>query len=315
MKERKGGLFYPDGLYKTDQQVKRKLALEGQLPPIIEGAPERKSFKDYATIAIARSKVAREFSPQAQGGVKVTVPDDTKLNFIADLHAWHPQTNHERFFQEIEVIMETPKSLIVYGGDMIEGVHWGGAGGSEQVGSLDEQKGFLRELWKRTKGRVIAAVSGEHDSKWASRSGSDPYAEFTDLTDAPYKRGLLELTLEAGDIQYTGLIAHRLRGNSIYSNTHPAVRASREVQGHDFYLGAHTHRKGITQQPVREKESARMVTFGISGPYKEEDEFTQRSGWISQKTKQLYGFALRFNPEEKKIEIDEDIISANKKWG
>jgi hypothetical protein len=203
----------------------------------------------------------------------------------------------------------------VFGGDLVEGVHWGGASGAEMVGSLDEQKGFMRELWKRTKGRVIGAVSGEHDSKWASRSGADPYAEFTDITGAPYKRGLLEMHLEAGGQDYSGIICHKARGNSIYSNTHPAVRMGREIQGHDFYLAGHTHRKGITQQPVREVDDSRMVTYGISGPYKEEDAYTQRSGWISQKSKQLYGFSVRFNSEDKRIEVDEDIVHANKKWG
>lgn len=309
----KEGLHYINGESETAPQIKRRLALEGQLP-IITGLPEVKTFKDYATIAITRSKDAKEFSRQAQGRVTVTVPDDAILNFIADVHAFHPQTNHERIFQEIETIMETPKSYIVFGGDLIEGIFWGGAS-MEQVGSLDEQRGFLRELWKRTKGRVVAAVSGEHDSKWAAKTGADPYGEFTELSGGAYKRGLLELTMETGDEAYTGLIAHRLRGNSIYNNLHPTMRASREIQGFDFYLAGHTHRKAVGIQPVREKEGARSVAFGVSGPYKETDEYAQRSGWVEQRSRQLYGFALRFSPNQRLIEIDEDILNANKKWG
>ena len=120
----KEGLYYTNGESETTSQIKRKLALEGQLPPVIDGLPEMKTFKDYATIAISRSKDAKEFSRQAQGRVTVTVPDDAILNFIADVHAFHPQTNHERIFQEIEAIMETPKSYIVFGGDLVEGVFW-----------------------------------------------------------------------------------------------------------------------------------------------------------------------------------------------
>lgn len=314
MSKERAAIYYPNGESASSSQVKRKLAMEGQLPPVIEGLPERKTFKDYATIAIARSKDAKEFSRQAQGKVVVRVPDDAILNFISDVHAFHPNTDHQRIFQEIEVIMETPKSYIVFGGDLIEGVFWGGAS-MEQVGSLDEQKGFLRELWKRTEGRVVAAVSGEHDSKWSAKTGADPYGEFTELTGGAYKRGLLELTMEAGDEAYQGLIAHRLRGNSIYNNLHPPMRASREVQGFDFYVSGHTHRKGVGIQAVRNAEGAKSVAFGVSGPYKETDEYAQRSGWIEQRTSQLYGFALRFSPEERLIEIDEDILNANKKWG
>lgn len=315
MTERKKGLFYPDGDFKSDREIKRKLAIEGQLPPIIEGVPRKKDFKDYVSVAVRRSKDAKELSNSATGKVRVVVPDDAIVNFISDVHAFNPTTDHERVLQEVETIMETPRSYIILGGDLVEGVHWGGATGTEQVGSLNEQKGFLRSLFKRVKGRVIGAVSGEHDSKWASRTGADPYEDFSEITDAPYKRGLLEIELEAGDTEYSGLVSHKLRGNSIYNNLHPPMRASREVQGHDFYFSGHTHRKGVAIQPVREKGGARSVAFGVSGTYKETDEYTQRSGWIEQKTKQLYGFATRFNPEEKKIEIDEDIISANKKWG
>lgn len=284
-------------------------------PPIIEGAPERKTFKDYATLAIIRSKQAREFSPHAQGGVRVAVPDDAIVNFIADLHAFNARTNHDRFLDEIETIMETPKSYIVFGGDLIEGIHWGGAGGGEQVGSLDEQKMFMRELWRRTAGRVLGAVSGEHDSKWAAKNGADPYVDFSEFTGAPYKRGVLDLSLEAGEVAYQGLISHKFRGSSIYNNLHPVMRASREVQGYDFYLGGHTHRKGLGLQSVRDKDGARSVAFGISGPYTETGEYAQRSGYIEQKTKQLYGFALRFDPSVQRIEIDEDILAANSKWG
>lgn len=610
----------------------------------IEGLQSSKDFDDYTNLAIRRSNEAKEFSPQAQNQIIVRVPDDIIVNFIADVHAFHPTTDHERLRQELDVIKKTRNSYVIFGGDLVEGVFWGGAS-MEQVGSLDNQKGFLREMFKMMKGKTIGAVSGEHDcidnktealtkrgwltydkvkktdefltinpqtgflewhkykhfhkysvndlemvkiktrdfdffgtdnhrffiqgrrnkkfgfvsaleysqriwgnefipmsstfglpdykisdnligimawviadgwvewkdkrirvgqrvekshylrelldkerfeysecktkpnvcgdiidgktvksrkpfmvfelkgrmkekllkilngdkhqipemvwkfsdrqfdifmenfvladgtfngrdnsylifqksrkfiddiqalcamhnkrttiyeyknsygkqlrinvckrngmrfnspklisklkkytgiiwditvkngnflvrrngkeyftgnSKWAAKTGADPYTDFQELTKAPYKRGLLEIKIIAGNQDYTGIVAHKLRGNSIYTNVHPAVRAGREIQGHDFYFGGHTHRKGLMLQAVRDKNGAHSVAFGISGPYKEEDEYTQRSGWISQKTKQLYGFAVRFNPDTKRIEIDEDIVAANKRWG
>jgi hypothetical protein len=165
-------------------------------------------------------------------------------------------------------------------------------------------------MFKMMKGRIIGAVSGEHDSKWSSRTGADPYADL----DAPYKRGILEIDLTAGGENYSGIVAHKLRGSSIYNNTHPQMRAGREIQGHSFYFSGHTHRKGISVQPVREKGGARSVAYGSSGTYKETDDYAQRSGWISQKTKQLFGFAVRFSPDKQRIEMDEDIVEANKKW-
>jgi len=277
----------------------------------IEGLQTPKNFDDYVSLAIRRSKEAAEFSPQVQGKIHVTVPDEAVVSFISDVHAFHPTTDHERILREVEAIKNNKKALVILGGDLIEGVFWGGAGGSEMVGSLDEQKGFLKELFKMLKGKVIGAVSGEHDSKWSAKTGADPYG---DLVGAPYKRGLLEIDITAGQSEYSGLVAHQMRGNSIYNNLHPVMRASREVQGYDFYFSGHTHRKAVGLQAVRDVDGAHSVAFGISGPYKETDEYTQRSGWISQKTRQLYGFTVRFNPNDKRIEVDEDIIKANKKW-
>lgn len=280
----------------------------------IGGLQEPKDFDDYINLAIRRSKEAREFSPQAQGKVHITVPDDAVVSFISDVHAFHPTTDHERLKKEIDTIRNNKKGLVILGGDLVEGVFWGGAGGSEMVGSLDEQKMFLREMFKSLKGHIIASTSGEHDSKWSAKTGADPYADFQELTNAPYKRGILEIEINAGGEQYTGLVAHQMRGNSIYNNLHPVMRASREVQGYDFYFSGHTHRKAVGLQAVRDVDGAHSVAFGISGPYKETDEYTQRSGWISQTTRQLYGFTVRFNPENKRIEVDEDIVKANKKW-
>jgi predicted phosphodiesterase len=280
----------------------------------IEGLQQPKNFDDYTNLAIRRSNEAKEFSPQAQGQIIVRVPDDIVVNFISDVHAFHPTTNHERLRSELETIKKNKKSYVIFGGDLVEGIYWGGAGSGEMVGSLDEQKGFLKEMFKMMRGKTIGAVSGEHDSKWAAKTGADPYVDFTDLTKAPYKRGLLEIKIISGKEEYLGLVAHKLRGSSLYNNLHPSMRANREMPGYDFIFAGHTHRKGIALQPQRYAGGARTVAHGISGPYKEEDEYTQRSGWISQKTKQLYGFAVRLNPDTKRIEVDEDIVAANKRW-
>lgn len=278
------------------------------------GLQKRKDFNEYADLAIRRSQEAREFSPSVQKEVHVVVPDDAIVNFISDIHAFHPTSDIKRVKKELQTIMKTKNSYIIWGGDLIEGIFWGGAS-HEQIGSLDEQRGFLKEMFRMTEGRTLGAVSGEHDSKWAQKTGADPYYDFTEQTGAPYKRGILEIGIRAGDMDYSGIVTHKLRGNSIYNNAHPAIRASREIQGHDFYFAGHTHRKGLSLQPVRERGGSRMVAYGIGGPYKEEDEYTQRSGWLSQKSKQLYGFSVRFDPESKHIEMNEDIIKANKNWG
>lgn len=279
----------------------------------IRGLQQPKDFNDYASLAIRRGKEAREFSPSIQDKIGARFKDEAIINFIADVHAGHPTSHIDRLQAELQAIRENPKSAVIFGGDLIEGVHWGGAS-MEQIMSLDEQKGFLKEMFRSMRGHTIGAVSGEHDSKWAAKTGADPYTDFQELSGGGYKRGLMEVRIEAGGEEYDILVAHKLRGSSIYNNLHPTMRASKEIQGYDGYLAGHTHRKAVGVQPVRDKDGSKSVAFGISGPYKETDEYTQRSGWMEQKTKQLFGLAIRLNPDERAIEISDDIVRANREW-
>ena len=75
-----------------------------------------------------------------------------------EISSQHPNTNHERIQQELEVIKNTPFSYLALTGDLLHGIHWGGAGGAEQTGTLDEQRMFLGAVFKELKGKVLFAL-------------------------------------------------------------------------------------------------------------------------------------------------------------
>lgn len=302
--------------FESDSEIKRKLALEGQTRPEISGIKFPKDFDDYSNIAKRRSKDVHELSPRTEETIKVRLPRTSIISFIGDVHAGHPNSDYERLQQEIEVIRNTPDSYVVFTGDLIEGIHWGGASQSEQVMSLDEQGGFLRSMFKKLRGKVLAGVSGEHDSKWAARTGSDPYSQFSEIAEAPYVRGIAELDIDVGEQNYRGVVQHRAKGYSMYNKNHPTFRQARfHNQGADFYVSGHTHQKQVSQEAIREfGKKAREVTHLSIGTYKGSDEYSERKGYSPQAREEMGGASIRLRDDRKKIDLDSDVLEAHRKW-
>lgn len=311
------GLYYPDGQFRSDKEVKRKLALEGRLPEMKHVTPIKLPLdvNHYLDRATERSEQMQELSPRSENLVKITLPRTSIISVLADLHHGHMQTHHQRIKQELEVIRNTPDSYVILGADLVEGIHWGGASGGEQSANLDEQHAFLRSLFKALQGKIIVGVSGEHDSKWASRVSGDPYGTFGENALAPYVRGIAEVEVAIKQQNYRLIIQHRARGFSMYNKNHPTYRQVRfELQGGDVYCSSHTHKKQISQEAIREFDNARIVTHISTGAYRSGDEYGDRQGFVHQKPKEMYGASFVLNADRKQVDVDYDIISAHRKF-
>lgn len=310
------GLYSADGSFRSDQTIKRELALEGQVEPVYKTPlVKQPSLKDYLQRAEDRKQAMKEAFQVSDNHVELTLPETSTVNFMGDLHFGNPNTDNKRIQQEIEVIKNTPNSFVMLMGDLVDGIFWGGASQSEQNQTLSEQHGFLRAMFKELRGKIIAGVSGEHDSKWASKSGSDPYDIMTGETGAPYIRGIAEIGVNIGNFLYKIVGAHKMRGHSMYNKNHPTFRMEKfGIQGADVYVSAHNHQKQIAQETLRGFNEAREVTHVAIGPYKDGDEYGDRSGFSKQKKEEMYGAAIRLHKKEKKVDVEKDIIDAVKRW-
>ena len=97
--------------------------------------------------------------------------------------------------------------------------------------------------------------------------------------------------------------SHRLRGNSIYTNSHPSVRGHKETQGLDLAFCGHTHKKGLVSQPIREFNGARMGHGIVTGTYQLGSEYTKDSGYGTQQGDELGMYWVVFGHEKKVISI------------
>lgn len=311
MKER--GLYYPDNSFKTRQEIRRDLALKGEIPIFETPLPVERNLEYWSSRFSRRQKEWLETSPIKENHVTISFKDDILLNLIGDIHLGNPWTDHERLNQEIEVIRNTPNSFLLFGGDLVDGFFFNPAQ-YEQVEQADEQYSYVRTLVKTLgkERKLLVAFSGDHDA-WPRKMGIDPWAEFSKEAGIYYMQGVGHITLKIGDVEYYITAAHQLPGSSIYTNAHPGVRASKEIQGADIYVNFHTHRKGLVAQPVKMfGDKSRWIHAISAGPYKSTDEYLRKRGYGRQVTDELYGSAIILPTDKKKPQYFEDILEANR---
>ena len=232
--------------FATDSSIRRELAIKGETKALeyASGLPVKRNLNDYINSAEKRNKEYNSFKETAENPIKIKLPDTSIVSVIGDLHFNHPETDLERFRREIEVIRNTPNSYIILGGDLVDGIFWGGE--RENNFNLNEEFGFMYSLFEELKGKVLFGVSGEHDSKWRAKTGGDIYEIFTGITGAPYVKGIAEAEVDIKGIDYKIVAAHKMLGRSMYNKNHPTMRQSRfGLQGGDVYISCHTHKKQI----------------------------------------------------------------------
>lgn len=315
----------PEGIYRganeedfvSTEELKREMALRGELSKLSFSSEIKYpiDIDRHLTLAQQRADQQKELSPRAENFVEVTLPGDSIISILADIHFGHPGVIIERIRQELELIRNTPNSYVILNGDMLDGIFWGGESGGEQSANLTEQKQFLISLFTALKDKVIVATSGEHDSKWASGRAGDPYSDFSKLTNAPYVRGVAEVLIHVGEQKYRLVIQHKALGSSMYNKNHPTFRQSRfDLQGADVYISSHTHKKQISQEAIRKFGKADLITHISTGTYKTGDGYGNRLGYAEQMSKEMFGAAIRLNKDRKLVEVDHSIVEAHRRW-
>jgi hypothetical protein len=313
MKERGIYTSPKESSFKSDREVKRKMALRGELPEFVTPLPAKRDWKYWSARFIQKEKDFKEAIPKKENNIIIRLPMPALVSFIGDLHAGNPHTFHERVALEIESILNTKNSFLILGGDMIDGFFFNPAQ-YEQIEQLPEQRRYLtsmiEELGKNHK--LLVAWSGEHDT-WGKKMGADPYTSFAESVNAYFIEGIGYVTLNVGKQNVKILVSHKLPGSSIYNYAHPATRASREIQGADIYIGFHTHKKAHLEQSVKLfGGEAKWVHLCAAGTYKTDDEYSRRNGWANQDPKEMFGFSFEFNGED--IVYHNDILKAHKNF-
>lgn len=309
------GLHMPDGSFRSQKQIRREAAINGDVPLFVTPLPIEKDFDYWSSRFRVRAEQFQEAAEVKQQTVEITLPgSDACINFIGDLHVGSPYTDYDRIAQEIETIVNTPQSYVMLMGDLVDGFFFNPAQ-FDQMEQSPEQFQYSKALIEHLAAhdRLLIGWGGDHDN-WAKRAGLSAYTHFAQEAKAHYIYGVGFVTLNIGDEQYRLTGAHRLPGHSMYNKNHPGMRAEKfgGARGSDIVVHGHTHQKGYALQPVSEfGGKSRNVHYISIGPYKATDEYARKLGFSQQSEAEMFGSSILISGKKKKIQYYDSILEAN----
>lgn len=312
MIENKPGIIMPDGSFFSKEQINLKLIRQGEVKVLSE-IPTSKTFEYWGDRFEVRQKQYNEAEIR-KDKVEFLFDQEPIINVMGDLHIGSPNTDYKRINEEIEIICRTPNSYLMILGDTVDGFFFNPAE-MEQMEQPPEQFRYINSIFEKVgkEKKLLVAFGGDHCT-WAKKTGADPYEEFSSKFNAHYMHGVGFLTLKVGETDYKMIAAHRLPGFSMYNNSHPEMRLSKDVQGADIYLGAHTHTKGYNQQEVQQfGGESRLVNFISVGPYKASDEYSRKKGFPNKTENGMYGCAFKLYKDHRQVKYYSSILEANSK--
>jgi len=310
------GLYYPDGHFEDDAEIKRKLYLEGDHPEpdFISSSSLPKNFQQYS--AEWRQKQNNRTETYQDRG-EVQLFDTSLVTFQSDLHIGGEETDYARIEQEAEVIVNTPNSYVVLMGDLIDNFSFNPPT-HETLDVVPEQLRFARELIKyySDNKKLLAIWAGNHDY-WTMRQGFDIYEYLMEGTKAYKFFGVSYLDINVCDQQYKVCGSHQFAGNSMYNKAHPQNRAIRfgGAWGADIVVSGHWHEKAIAQQTFDqyggESFTATMIALGT---YKLRDGYTRNKAFAKRDMNSAYGVSVEMSKDRKSYLPYYDVIEAHRKF-
>lgn len=252
--------------------------------------------------------------PKNQTDVTFTFTTPAMINLLSDLHIGHPTTNYKRIEDEINVISDTENSYVIFVGDLINNMNWN-PGQMEEAEQTPQQIGYLKSIIDHfvKKDKLLHAIHGDHDG-WLKKSGYDIYGDLAE-EGVSSSNGPTFFHMNVDQQLYEMAGAHQLPGHSIYNPTHPQARAYRfgSMHGADVIFSGHNHKKGVAATFQHELGQPKEVNLVALGPYKEHDDWLAKKGWPEQRPEEMFGVAVYLNALVHQVEVDLDIIKANKR--
>lgn len=305
------------GLYYSGNENSFKAVRNEQPSPVITfDKPQGRDASDWFEDAKARQKVRAE-AEEMYDYAKIEIESDQPF-FVGVSGDWHlaSQIDLEMLKRDVQIMAEHP---LVKGnflmGDLTDSANFNPAQDEDYL-SYEEQSQWMKSMLDYIGSeRILAMWRGNHDYKWEKKNGVSKYAGLSGRYDAPvfYGNAYIDLVVN-GNYDYRLMGSHRLRGNSIYSNPHPSVRGHRETQNCDLVFCGHVHKKGFTQQPVKEFRGSRMTYSVVSGTYQIGTGYTKDSGFGTQDGAELGMYWVLFGHDKKIMTVmdTEQMLSYSK---
>jgi len=318
------GLYYPDGSFRDEAEIKRELSLkelneQPQQPRYDTPIPDIQDFRYWSRRLRQRAEQSREVD-EAVKFAHITLPSRPCLvSLVGDWHVGDSTVEQQRIEDEITIIKETPFSYAGGMGDMANHMFWNPSQAYDESSPFPDQVRFVQEVFRylndgNNPNKLLFAVVGNHDDKWAKKTGMSLYHNFTRDYGAYLFRGPSMLELQLGEENYRGIVSHQFLGNSIYNPNHPQTRAIRDnglALDIDFIFSGHTHRKGVQQQNYGNGRRGKRIVSGNIGTYKHTDSYGEDKGFFPATDEEMYGLSFIYLPKPRYIIPFDDIMVAH----
>lgn len=219
---------------------------------------------------------------------------------------WHlgADVNIEMLKRDVDIMANHPLVTgAFFMGDLTDSANFNPAQDEDMFNFEEQRKWMMSILEHIGRDRILGLWKGNHDHKWESKGGTSKYAELSERWGVPVFYGNAFVEFVVNGIPYRLMGSHRLRGDSIYTNAHPAMRGHREVQGLDLVMAGHTHKKGKVEQAVREFRGSRKIKAIVSGTYEYGTGYTKDSGFGNQNDPEQGMYWLFLNHDKKLIRV------------
>lgn len=290
------------GLYTTGREDSFKRVYPSTTPASFDFKQSKNT--DWFIEAKRRLEVRNEVEDN-YNYAKIELESDRPV-FIGLTGDWHlgGDCNYELLQRDIDVMVNNPLvDGVFFMGDLTDSANFNPAQ-NESILNYEEQSKMLKNILESIpEERIWALWRGNHDYKWEAKHGTSKYKQIAERYNKPVFYGASFIDLKINNIEYKILGSHQLRGSSIYNNSHPVLRAFREIEQLDIVVAGHTHRKGKIAQPIKGFNSARNGVGCITGTYQNASGYGKDRGFTKLQTEEQGMWWLMLDERRKSVEI------------
>jgi hypothetical protein len=194
------GLYYPDGTFRTQEEVGRKILLEElDYPPVrhCTDFPPERDFGRWTEIITRQQKERQELLGIPEFvEIEITTDRPILLALIGDVHAGGEDVDYDRFAKDVDLIKQA-KGYVVTVGDLTDSYFFM-PGAGQQLMAGDEQVLYAQAALSHLaeSGGLIAGWGGDHDMWPKDKMGAHTlYHRFHERYSAHYLEGVSYLTI------------------------------------------------------------------------------------------------------------------------
>ena len=239
------------------------------------------STEDLENLWLSMEKTAEEWAKteQREADVSVTIADERPIGicFISDVHIGHRGCMTKRFRQDLDTVANTPGLWLVTGGDMKHNAKVTraktGAGAYEcTMPDPQKQDELLRMCLEPVKAKIIAMITGNHDSWDEDQSGISSHDNLCrDLKTNNLGHGGV-VRIKVGTETYVSVMRHKFMGQRGHIKLLTNYQLADPI---DFAIIGHHHTNDLLMQEFKAQTGIALR----SGTYLEEDGYARMLGY------------------------------------